>query len=120
MFQQIWALLTCYQVLRTAMTGATLQHPGIDPDRLSFTIALDTAHDQVVQARGTFTGGTTNLVGAIGAALLAEPMPARRIRTRLRVVKRAISMFRAKARNIEYQTHPATLTTKILPPNHSP
>ncbi|WP_270452001.1 hypothetical protein [Kocuria marina] len=119
-FQQSWALLTCYQVLRAAMTEATLQHPGIDPDRLSSTIALHTAHDQVVQARGTFTGAATNLVGAIGAALLAEPMPARRIRTRPHVVKRAISMFRAKARNIKHQTHPATLTTKILSPNHSP
>lgn len=118
--QEIWALLTCYQVLRTAMTDSTLQRPGIDPDRLSFAIALRTARDQVIQARGILPGPRTDLVGAIGAAILAEPMPARRIRTRPRVVKRAISKYRAKARNIDRRTYPATLTTKILTPDLSP
>ena len=38
--QEIYALLTCYQLLRTAMTDATDSRPGIDPDRAGFTIAL--------------------------------------------------------------------------------
>lgn len=118
--QETWALLTCYQVLRTAMTDATLQHPGIDPDRLSFTIALRTARDQVVQARGILTGAPVDLAGRIGAAVMAAPMPARRIRTRPRVIKRAISKYRAKARNIDRRTYPATLTTKILTPASDP
>lgn len=32
--QEMWALLTCYQVLRPAMTDTTLQHIDIGPDRL--------------------------------------------------------------------------------------
>lgn len=118
--QEMWALLTCYQVLRTAMTDATLQHPGLDPDRLSFSIGLRTARDLVVQARGILAGAVIDLVGRVGAAVLAEPMPARRIRTRPRVIKRAISKYRATERNINRRTYPATLTTRILTPDTSP
>ncbi|WP_426979943.1 IS4 family transposase (plasmid) [Pseudarthrobacter sp. O4] len=118
--QETWALLTCYQVLRTAMTDAALQHPGIDPDRLSFSIALRTARDQVVHAYGTAAGATIDLIGRIGTAILAEPLPARRIRTRPRVIKRAISKYRAKERNVDRRTYPATLTTRILTPNPRP
>lgn len=102
------------------MTDSALQHPGIDPDRLSFTIALQTARDQVVQARGILTGATTDLIGSIGAAILAEPMPARRTRTRPTVIKRAISKYRAKTRNIDRRTYSATLTMKILTPDPNP
>jgi hypothetical protein len=118
--QEMWALLTCHQVLRTAMTDTTLQHLDIDPDRLSFTIALNTARDQVIQARGIMTGAVVDLIGRIGAAVLAEPMPARRIRTRVRVIKRAISKYRAKERNTDRRTYPATLTTRILTPDPEP
>ncbi|MDT9694345.1 transposase, partial [Streptomyces sp. P9(2023)] len=31
--QEMWALLTAYQALRTAMTDATDSVPGTDPDR---------------------------------------------------------------------------------------
>lgn len=115
--QEMWALLTCYQVLRTAMTDVTLRHPGVDPDRLSFGIGLRAARDQVIQTRGILAGTVIDLVGRIGAAVLAEPMPARRIRTRPRVIKRAISKYRAKERNADRRTYPATLTTRILTPD---
>ena len=69
-----------------------------------------TPSDQVIQAHGILTG----------AAVLAEPMPARRIRTRPRVVKRAISKYRAKERSIDRRTYPATLATKILTPDPGP
>lgn len=61
----------------------------------------------------------TDLVGRIGFAVLAEVRPKRRIRTRARVVKRAISKFPAKERNVERRTYPATLSTKILTPPHA-
>ncbi|MEV7135542.1 transposase [Arthrobacter sp. NPDC093128] len=112
--QETWALLACYQVLRTAMIDVTMQHPGIDPDRLSFTIGLRSARDQVVQARGILTGTVVDLVGRIGAAVLAEPLPARRIRSRPRVVKRAISKYRAKERDVDRRTYSATPDTTIL------
>ncbi|WP_225668920.1 transposase [Arthrobacter sp. AET 35A] len=118
--QETWALLSCYQVLRTAMTDVTLRHPEIDPDRLSFTIGLRSARDQVVQARGILSGAVVDLVGRIGAAVLAEPLPARRIRSRPRVVKLAISKYRAKERDVDRRTYPATLNTRILTPDPGP
>ena len=50
--QEVWALLTIYQMLRMAMTAATGSVPGTDPDRASFTAALETAREQVITARG--------------------------------------------------------------------
>ena len=41
--QEIWALLTLYQALRREMVTAAETVPGTDPDRASFTIALQTA-----------------------------------------------------------------------------
>ena len=38
--QEVYALLTCYQILRIAITDAIEATGGIDPDRGSFTIAL--------------------------------------------------------------------------------
>ncbi|MET3206844.1 hypothetical protein [Arthrobacter sp. UYEF13] len=61
-----------------------------------------------------------DLGGRIGAAVLAELMPARRIRTRPRVVKRAISKYGAKERDIDSRTYPATLSTRILTPDPGP
>ena len=118
--QEMWALLTCYQLLRTAMTDATLQHPRVDPDRLSFSIGLRTARDMVIQARGIMAGAVIDVVGRIGSAVLTEPMPARRIRTRPRVIKRAISKYRATERNVDRRTYPATLSTMILTPPPGP
>jgi hypothetical protein len=48
--QEVYALLTVYQVLRTAMADATDSRPGLDPDRASFTAALNTARNQVIHA----------------------------------------------------------------------
>lgn len=115
--QEVWALLAAYQVLRTAMADAALAQPDIEPGRLSFTTALLTARDQIVQAATAITQTTVDLTGRIGAAVLADPMPARRVRTRPRVIKRAISKYRAKGRDIDRRTYPATLTTKILTPD---
>ena len=41
--QEIYALLVTYQVIRTAMADAAGTRPGTDPDRVSFTIAWQTA-----------------------------------------------------------------------------
>ncbi|MGC9544779.1 hypothetical protein [Streptomyces sp. UG1] len=73
--QEMWALLTLYQLLRTAMVDAVETKPGTDPDRASFTVALETARDQLIRASNTDTG--SDLVGAIGTAVLAHLLPAR-------------------------------------------
>jgi hypothetical protein len=68
--QEVWALLTLYQLLRTAMVEAVETRPGLDPDRASFTTALQAARDQLITAQGidpdpTAAGGADQL-GVIG------------------------------------------------------
>jgi hypothetical protein len=46
----MWALLTFYQTLRRAICDAVETLPGTDPDRASFTVALTTAINQIVNA----------------------------------------------------------------------
>lgn len=48
--QELWAHLTVYQALRRAMVEAVETLPGTDPDRASFTVALETAKDQLIAA----------------------------------------------------------------------
>ena len=74
--QEIYALLVAYQALRTAMADATATEPGPDPDRASFTIALNTARDQIIQAAGIIAGTAIDLAGTIGRRVLADLMPA--------------------------------------------
>ncbi|MET8178063.1 transposase [Streptomyces sp. NPDC005336] len=111
--QEVFALLVTYQVLRLAMADATGTRPGIDPDRASFTIALHTARDLLVQAAGVIAGTAVDLVGTIGRHVLADLMPDRRIRTRPRVVKRAISKYNAKG-TIDRTSYKATISIDIL------
>ncbi|OKI23143.1 hypothetical protein A6A25_34995 [Saccharothrix sp. CB00851] len=44
--QEMWSLLTLYQLLRTVMVDAAESRPGTDPDRCGFTTALHAARDQ--------------------------------------------------------------------------
>lgn len=73
--QEVYALLVTYQLLRTAMADATGIQPDIDPDRASFTTALHTARDQVIQAAGIIAEATIDLAGTIGRHVLAHLMP---------------------------------------------
>jgi hypothetical protein len=112
--QEIHALLITYQILRTAMTDATNSVPGLDPDRASFTTALNTARDQVIQAAGVIAETTLDLVGAIGRRILDNLLPPRRLRTNARTVKRAISKYNARGPNIDRRTYQATIAITIL------
>ncbi|MFC4941873.1 hypothetical protein [Pseudonocardia sp. GCM10023141] len=53
--QEIYALLVTYQAVRLAIRDATLAQPDRDPDRGSFTIALNTVRDQLTAAAGVIT-----------------------------------------------------------------
>ncbi|MFI5842746.1 IS4 family transposase [Catenuloplanes sp. NPDC051500] len=112
--QEVYALLTGYQALRLAMASATDSDPAINADRASFTIALNTARDQVIHAAGIIAGTTIDLVGKIGRAVLHHPLPERRSRPSPRIVKRAISKHRAKGA-IARGNHKTTVTTTIRP-----
>jgi Insertion element 4 transposase N-terminal/Transposase DDE domain len=91
--QELWALLTVYQALRMAMIAATGSVPGADPDRASFTVALETAREQVIAARGIEVPGDPGDTGRIGRAVLAGLLPARRARYSARKVKCSTSRF---------------------------
>jgi hypothetical protein len=90
--QEIWALLVTYQALRTAIADAAGTVPGAGPDRASFSVALNAARDQVI---------------------LAALMPARRLRTSPRVVKRAMSRYNAKGR-VDRTACKATIDIAVL------
>ncbi|MGW0789831.1 IS4 family transposase [Streptomyces sp. NPDC002911] len=120
--QEVWALLVAYQALRTAMTDATDSLPGTDPDRAGFTVALSAARDQLVLAAGVIADTVVDLVGVIGRHVLAQLLPKRRVRTKDRIVKRAISKYNARGPAIDRATYKATisihiLTTPLTPPD---
>jgi hypothetical protein len=112
--QEVHALLVCYQLLRLAMADATNTQPGLDPDRASFTIALQAARDQLIQAAGVIAVATIDLVGKIGRAVLDNLLADRRLRVSPRVVKRAISKYNARGPNINRTSYKATLSIDIL------
>jgi hypothetical protein len=91
--QETWALLILYQMLRMAMVTAVETSAGTDPDRASFTTALETARDELTAARGVCPEGPIDLPGAIGRAVLATLLPARRPRYSARKVKNATSRY---------------------------
>lgn len=113
--QETYALLIAYQVLRITITDATTPS-GIDPDRGSFTIALNAARDQLTLAAGVIADTIIDLIGAIGQRVLANPLPARRLRVSPRVVKRAISKHQARG-PINRRSYQATLNINILTPD---
>jgi hypothetical protein len=86
--QELYALLAVFQITRMAMTHAATT-TGIDPDRLSFTIALRTARHTLINADAT---GPPRM-----AAILTHPRnlaaPQRRSRTSPRCVKRTLSPY---------------------------
>ncbi|MFJ9034678.1 transposase [Streptomyces sp. NPDC102274] len=90
--QEMWALLTLYQALRTVMLEAAESVPGTDPDRCCFTVAVQTARDQVVQATG-IVPDDPGPVGLIGRQVLARLLPPRRHRVSTRKVKSPMSRY---------------------------
>jgi hypothetical protein len=119
--QELWGLLTTYQVLRMAMTDAAAAG-GLDPDRASFTVAAEAARDTLAGATGilpTTRDGRIDLTGAIGQAILAHPLPARRARYSARKVKSPISRYHARSTDDDRPlttTSIATVTTEIHQP----
>jgi hypothetical protein len=90
--QELRALLTLYQLLRMAMVTAVETRPGTDPDRASFTTALESARDQLTAAAG-ICPESAGLPGVIGRAVLATLLPGRRPRFSARKVKCATSRY---------------------------
>ncbi|MFE2043145.1 hypothetical protein ACFXAZ_19885 [Streptomyces sp. NPDC059477] len=92
--QERWALLTLYQALRTMMVEAAQSLPGTDPDRCCFTIALQTARDQVVRAAAVITDpADVGRVGLIEHWILPRLLPPRRQCVSTREVKSPMSRY---------------------------
>lgn len=90
--QELWAHLAVYQALRRTMAEAAESRPGTDPDRVSFTVALETAKDQVIAAAGVLLDAEP---GRIEQAVLNNLLPPRRPRVAPRRVKCPISRYAA-------------------------
>jgi hypothetical protein len=90
--QEMWALLATYQALRREMVTAVESAPGTDPDRASFTTALQTAISTVTAADGVIPGDTQG-PGRIGRAVLDGLLPPRRPRVSTRKVKSPLSRW---------------------------
>jgi Insertion element 4 transposase N-terminal/Transposase DDE domain len=114
--QEVHAVLITYQVLRIAICDATLGRPDVDPDRGSFTVALNAARDQVIKAAGVLAETTIDLIGAIGRQVLDHLLPERRCRTCPRVVKRAISNYVPKTATgrLRGPSYQATISIEVL------
>lgn len=110
--QEVYAVLITHQALRTAIADTALTRTGVEPLQLSFTIALTTARDGICCAATLLAGPVTDLIGRIGAALLANILPARRSRSSPRIVNRAISKHPAKG-NVDRTNHTITITTRL-------
>lgn len=85
--QEIWAQLTVYQILRTAMTDATDAIAGCDPDRASFTAALTAARHSVTLAAQIIPAPGGELTSPVTEAVTARLLPPRRARISARTVK---------------------------------
>jgi len=122
--QEIYALLTIYQTVRIAISDAAQAASnigggigsgvGVDPDRASFTIAVQTARDLIAQAANVIADTTIDLVGRIGQQVLNNLMPHRRLRVSPRTVKRPLSRYAYKSLRISRTTYKATLAINIL------
>jgi hypothetical protein len=105
--QEVWGLLTVYQAMIRAAADALADRPGLDMDRISFTVLLEAAADTVVTAAGLGIDGVVDLVGAIGTAILTALWPARqRQRVKARSKKNTTSKYVANAGK-----HPQTSLT---------
>ena len=118
--QETWALLALYQALRTAVTDAAQTVPGLDPDRASWTVAVETARE-LTAAAWNVTDPDGDLAGDIGRAVLASLHGPRRPRVCPRKVKAPFGRWIAhppgKPRTIKKIT---SITTDISPRHYKP
>ena len=112
--QEVWALLAAYQALIRAAADTAATRPGLDMDRISFTIILQAAGDLVTTAAGILPDGPIDLAGAIGRAALAALLPAwRRPRLKARTVKSSTSKYAPNAGQHPTTAQPYTFHAQI-------
>jgi hypothetical protein len=112
--QEVWALLAAYQALIRAAADTAFTQPGLDMDRISFTLLLRTARDLVTTATGILPDGPPGLAGVLGQAVLAALLPAwRRARFKARSTKNSTSKYSPNAGQHPATTQDYTFTAQI-------
>ncbi|MEU8330644.1 IS4 family transposase [Micromonospora sp. NPDC048839] len=105
--QEVYAMLTAYQALIRAAADTASTQPGLDMDRISFTILIEAATTTITTASAVLPDDPTNLLGAIGQAVLANLLPTtRRHRVKARTRKNPTSKYSPNTKH-----HPATTQT---------
>jgi Insertion element 4 transposase N-terminal/Transposase DDE domain len=115
--QEMWALLAVYQALRTVVTDAVQAVPGLDPDRTSWGLAVETAQN-LVAAAANVTGGEGDLPGDIGRAVLSALNPPRRPRVCARRVKSPLSRWNKHPAGKPRTTKRIVAVTRHVDPAH--
>jgi len=124
--QELWAILAVYQAIKRLGHDAAASRPGLDPDRISFTIALHTARNQVILAAGIDWNPGDPLIGAIGRMVLADLLPPRRQRIKARTKKISTSKYKGAGTAFPARSLNYTLDAEImifeegLPPRPNP
>jgi hypothetical protein len=112
--QETWALLACYQALIRAAADTAFTQPGLDMDRISFTVLAQAAGDLITTAAGILPDGPPDLAGAIGRAALAALLPARRRpRIKARTIRNPTSKYSPNTGQQPATTQPYTFTAQI-------
>jgi hypothetical protein len=109
--QETWALLALYQAIRREMVTAAETVPGTDPDRASFTTALQAALDTIASPQVLPAGQP---LGRIGRAVLAALLPPRRPRVSIRKVKSPLSRWHRTTPHRPARSTPLTGITTTL------
>jgi hypothetical protein len=112
--QEVYALLATYQALIRTAADAAATRPGLAMERISFTVLLRAAADQVTTAAGIHAQAPADLVGMIGRAVLAGLLPAtRRRRVKARSRKNPTSKYGPNAGKHPQTTQNYTVTAEI-------
>ncbi|MFC7535688.1 IS4 family transposase [Actinoplanes sp. GCM10030250] len=118
--QELWGLLILYQAIRAAITEAAEQHPGADPDRASFTIAMEHARNQLINAAGILPD---TLDATHAGAAATNTLPPRRDRVSQRRVKTPASRYAYPRATDPRPTSSTTVTDRhytIISRTHTP
>src|SRR4051794_5012078 len=97
------------------LTDAAFTEPGLDMDRISFTVQTTTAADTITTATAIIPTNPADLRGYIGRAILANLLPARhRRRTKPRIRKSRTSKYQARTGPHGTQTYTVAITITIF------
>jgi hypothetical protein len=111
--QEVYALLTVYQTLIRTAVDAVDTSLDARPDRISFTVALQTAGDQVIAAVGIIIPAGDGLAGVIGQAVLNDLLPAPRNRGKARTKKNPTSKYGPNAGTFPQTSLNYTINTNV-------